>query len=79
MKKIAFLFLFFIAVVFSQTKGISYQALILNPIEQQLRGFNNYQVPLVNESICLWFSIIDENAAAEYAETHTMTTDVYGM
>ena len=79
MKKIAFLFLFFTTVICSQTKGISYQALILNPIEQQLPGFNNDQAPLANERICLQFSIIDENTAAEYVETHTITTDAYGM
>ena len=79
MKKIAFFFLFFATVICGQTKGISYQALILNPIEQQLPGFNNDQAPLANESICLRFSIIDENTAAEYVETHTITTDLYGM
>jgi len=79
MKKITLLFLFFTAIGFSQTKGISYQALILDPIEQQLPGFNNDKAPLANKNICLQFSIIDENTDDEYVETHTITTDVFGM
>ena len=79
MKKITFLFLFFAAVGFSQTKGISYQALILDPIEQQLPGFNNYKAPLANKNICLQFSVIDENTDDEYVETHIITTDEFGM
>jgi len=79
MKKITFLFLFFTAIGFSQTKGISYQALILDPIEQQLPGFNNDKAPLANKNICLQFSIIDENTDDEYVETHIITTDEFGM
>ena len=79
MKKITVFFLFFTAVCFSQTKGISYQALILDPVEQQLPGFNNDRAPLANTAICLEFSIIDENRDDEYIETHTVTTDVFGM
>jgi hypothetical protein len=79
MKKITVLFLFFSAVGYSQTKWISYQALILDPVEQQLPGFNNYRAPLANTAICLEFSIIDEVPANEYIETHTVTTDVFGM
>jgi hypothetical protein len=79
MKKITFLFLFFAAVGFSQTKGISYQALILDPIEQQVPGFNNDKAPLANKNICLQFSVIDENTDDEYVETHIITTDEFGM
>ena len=79
MKKIPFLFLFFAAVGFSQTKGISYQALILDPIEQQVPGFNNDKAPLANKNICLQFSVIDENTDDEYVETHIITTDEFGM
>jgi hypothetical protein len=79
MKKITVFFLFFTAVCFSQTKGISYQALIIDPVEQQLPGFNNDRAPLANTAICLEFSILDENTDIEYKETHKVTTDVFGM
>ena len=79
MKKIGFLFLFFSSIVLSQTKGISYQALIIDPVVQELPGFNNNQVPLANKNICLKFSIIDELDALEYEEIFSVTTDNYGM
>ena len=79
MKKITLLFLFLAAVGYSQTKGISYQALILDPTEQQLPGFNNDKAPLANKNICLQFSIIDENTSDEYVENHVITTDEFGM
>ena len=79
MKKITLLFLFLAAVGYSQTKGISYQALILDPTEQQLPGFNNDKAPLANKNICLQFSIIDENTNDEYVENHVITTDKFGM
>ena len=79
MKKTTLLFLFLAAVGYSQTKGISYQALILDPTEQQLPGFNNDKAPLAKRNICLQFSIIDENTNDEYVETHIVTTDEYGM
>ena len=60
MKKIVLLFLFFSSVVLSQTRGISYQALIIDPVTQELPGFNNSNAPLANKDICLKFSFIDE-------------------
>ena len=60
MKKIVLLFLFFSSVALSQTRGISYQALIIDPVTQELPGFNNSNAPLANKDICLKFSFIDE-------------------
>ena len=79
MKKILIAFLFFGSLSYSQTKGISYQALIIDPVVQELPGFNNTQVPLANRNICLRFSFIDELNSLEYEEIFTTTTDDVGM
>ena len=79
MKKILIALLFFGSLSYGQTKGISYQALIINPIEQELPGFNNNQAPLANKNICLKFSFIDELNSLEYEEIFTTTTDDVGM
>ena len=79
MKKILIVFLFFGSLSYGQTKGISYQALIIDPVVQELPGFNNTQVPLANRNICLRFSFIDELNSLEYEEIFTTTTDDVGM
>ncbi|MBT6881141.1 MAG: hypothetical protein HOA34_01900, partial [Flavobacterium sp.] len=79
MKKILIALLFFGSLSYGQTKGISYQALIIDPIEQELPGFNNNQAPLANKNICLKFSFIDELNSLEYEEIFTTTTDDVGM
>ena len=54
MKKIvATLLLLMSFIGYSQTNGITYQAVILNPSGDQLPGVNNTNVPLVNKNICL--------------------------
>ena len=78
MKKITLLFLFFSSIVFSQ-KGISYQALIIDPVTQELPGVNNIDAPLANKDICLRFSFIDESDVLEYEEVWEGLTDSYGM
>jgi hypothetical protein len=80
MKKIAITLLLFIGLVgYSQTNGITYQAIILNPSGEQLPGVNNTNAPLANKYICLKFSIIDNNSQSEYIETVQTTTDEFGM
>ncbi len=80
MKKIVVTLLLFIGLIgYSQTNGITYQAVILNPSGDQLPGVNNTNVPLVNKNICLKFSIIDQNSQSEYTETVQTTTDEFGM
>lgn len=64
---------------FGQTEGISYQALILSPEEQELPGFNQKTVPFVNEDICMMFNFLTENGAVEYQETILTTSDDYGI
>jgi hypothetical protein len=79
MKKIVLILLFFGAISYGQTKGISYQALITDPVVQQLPGFDNELAPLANKTICLKFSILDELGALEYEESFTITTNDVGM
>lgn len=79
MKKILLLFLFFGYIGFGQTKGISYQALILDPINQELPGVEDNKAPLADKNICLKFTIIDEFNTIEYEEIFTTKTDNYGM
>ena len=79
MKKIVLILLFFGTISYGQTKGISYQALILDPVVQELPGFNNELAPLANKTICLKFSILDELSSLEYEEIFTTTTDDVGM
>ncbi|MGY8866054.1 MAG: beta strand repeat-containing protein, partial [Methylophagaceae bacterium] len=64
---------------FSQTKGITYQAVILNPIETELPGVNQTNAPLANTAVCLKFGILDQNSVIEYLETIQTTTDKFGM
>jgi len=79
MKKIYILFvLLFSSAIYSQTKGITYQALILNPEGEHIPGYNNDRAPLTNTAICLRFSIY-KGAVLEYQETKNTTTDKFGM
>ena len=80
MKKIIYIFIFlFSTAIFSQRNGMSYQALIMNPLGEQIPGYNNSNNPLLDKLICLKFSILDNNGSIEYSETQTVTTDGYGM
>jgi hypothetical protein len=79
MKKIFLLALaLFSSVIYSQTKGITYQAVILNPEGQHIPGFNNERSPLNNTAICLRFSIY-KAGVLEYQETKNTITDEFGM
>ena len=80
MKKILATLLLFMSIIgYSQTNGITYQAVIINPAGEQLPGVNNTNAPLANKNICLKFSIIDNNSQSEYIETVQTTTDEFGM
>jgi hypothetical protein len=75
MKKILLLTLLLTSVFksFSQTKGISYQAVISNPNE------DTEDTILANSDVVIQFTIIDSNENEEYQEYHTTSTDKYGM
>ncbi|WP_456424323.1 hypothetical protein, partial [Lutibacter sp.] len=81
MKKLALLLIFILTIFqgFSQTKGISYQAVILNPEAQELPGVNAQGNILANTTIGIQFTIIDASGNEEYQENHTTSTDKYGM
>src|SRR5690606_35549650 len=81
MKKLL-LFLLLIAASFqgfSQTPGISYQAVILNPNTKELPGANAQTSILANRNVAIRFTIINESSQQEYQEYHQTSTDAYGM
>ena len=79
MKKIYILFvLLFSSAIYSQTKGITYQAVILKPEGEHIPGYNNDRAPLTNTAICLRFSIY-KGTVLEYQESKNTTTDEFGM
>jgi hypothetical protein len=65
--------------VFSQNKGITYQAVIYQPGGQNLPGYDLDKVPMDNRNICLKFSFLDENSSLEYQEEVKTKTDEFGM
>jgi hypothetical protein len=80
MKKIILLIILFLgAKSFAQTKGITYQALILNPSGEQVPGKDNTNAPLVDENVCMQFQFTDEFSKLEYQETIKTKTDQFGM
>ncbi|TRX04864.1 hypothetical protein, partial [Flavobacterium gawalongense] len=80
MKKIILLFILLLsAKSIGQIKGISYQAVILNPKGEQIPGVNNSNTPLANGDICLLFKFFDEYSKLEYQEVVQTKTDQYGM
>ena len=80
MKKITLLLLLLLSsAIYSQTNGITYQALILNPNGEKVPGVNNASAPLANKDICLQFTIVDAAFKTEYQETIFIKTDEFGM
>jgi len=79
-KILIILFLLNNTIVFSQTAGFNYQALILNAEEIQIPGTNVLanKVPLGLENVTLRFTITNETDI-EYIEQHNITTDENGM
>jgi hypothetical protein len=64
---------------FGQQRGISYQAVIINPKAVIAPGYNSTTTPLDNKSICLSFQILNDANQVEYQESQPITTDAYGM
>lgn len=72
--------LFFVAALgYSQSHGISYQAVLLNPKGEELPGQNNSYSPLLNKDICLRFEIRNATNQLEYQENINTKTDAFGM
>lgn len=79
MKKILIILLFFTSLaVNAQTNGISYQAVIVGPDNQELPGVDAQGNILPDTMISIRFTIIDANNATEYQEVQTTNTDQYG-
>ena len=79
MKKIFILLLFVSSLGFSQSSGITYQAVIYNPNGEELPGVDGPYAPLTNQDVCLQFGIIDADGNVEYQEQVQVTTDAFGM
>ena len=79
MKNILYTLLLFSSLAFSQSSGITYQAVIYNPNGEELPGVDNPYAPLVNQDICLQFGIVDADGNLEYQEEVQVTTDPFGM
>jgi len=79
MKRLLLLLLLISSYCFSQSSGITYQAVIYNPNGEELPGVDNPYAPLVNQSICLQFGIIAADGSIEYQEQTQVTTDAFGM
>jgi hypothetical protein len=80
MKKILLSLLLFISVnVYAQQKGISYQAVILNPKGTASPGVDMPNMPLANMNVCMLFELVDASAQTEYQESIQTITDQYGM
>lgn len=64
--------------LWSQTDGMSYQAVILDP-ELQLPGVNDLNNVYNNKELAVRFTIYNADDAIEFQETHWTKTDAYGM
>jgi hypothetical protein len=76
---ILFAILFINALVFAQTPGISYQAVILDDSGIQAPGYNLGDLPLANANVDLKFTITDEDGTLYVEEFTGVTTDEHGM
>ena len=68
----------------SNRNGISYQALITSPVNDNgitisLPGVDRKIISYRDRDVCLQFSFLDSNGNTEYVETQQTTTDSYGM
>lgn len=79
MKKSFLLLLFVSSLGFSQSSGITYQAVIYNPNGEELPGVDNPYAPLTNQDVCLQFGVVDADGNVEYQEEVQVTTDAFGM
>ncbi|MHA8090009.1 beta strand repeat-containing protein [Aquirufa antheringensis] len=80
MKKISTLITFILIsfVGFSQTKGISYQAVIIDPNPIQIPGSDVTAQPYVSKEVWIRFGIY-AGTTLQYEELHKTKTDEYGL
>jgi len=60
-------------------KGISYQAIILDPKPIEIPGQDLTGQPFVNGDVSLKFKLFSSTFVQEFEEVHTTKTDAYGM
>ncbi|MEY4538838.1 MAG: hypothetical protein RLZZ306_595, partial [Bacteroidota bacterium] len=78
MKKLLLLVLLFISFVANAQKGISYQAVILDPAAIELPGSDITGQPLVNGNVWVKF-VINSGTSAQFEEVQQTKTDAYGL
>ncbi|MCZ2485088.1 beta strand repeat-containing protein [Aquirufa antheringensis] len=78
MKKLLLLVLLFISVVANAQKGISYQAVVLDPASIELPGSDITGQPLVNGNVSVKFVIIS-GTNIQFEEVQQTKTDAYGL
>ena len=72
-------FIIFTCLGYSQTDGITYQAVIIDPYAQEIPGADISGNFLPNVDLQVRFTILDENDSIEFQEVHSTSTDTYGM
>lgn len=78
MKKLLLFILLFVSVVAKAQKGISYQAVILDPAKIELPGQDIAGQPLVNGNVWVKFAIIS-GTSIQFEEVQQTKTDAYGL
>ena len=65
--------------VFSQQRGVTYQAVIMNSKGSNVPGRDQNAVPLISKNVCLKFSFIKEGNVIVYQEKQEALTNVFGV
>jgi hypothetical protein len=78
MKNLVLFILLFVSVVAKAQKGISYQAVILDPAKIELPGQDIAGQPLVNGNVWVKFAIIS-GTSIQFEEVQQTKTDAYGL
>jgi hypothetical protein len=78
MKKLLLFVLLFASIVANAQKGISYQAVILDPATIEIPGSSIMGQPLVNGNVWVKFAILS-GATSQFEEVQQTKTDAYGL
>jgi hypothetical protein len=78
MKKLLLFVLLFISVVANAQKGISYQAVILDPAKIEIPGQDIAGQPFVNGNVSVKFVILS-GTTSQFEEVQQTRTDAYGL
>jgi hypothetical protein len=78
MKKLLLIVLLFISVVANAQKGISYQAVILDPAKIEIPGQDISGQPFVNGNVNVKFIILS-GTTSQFEEVQQSKTDAYGL